>query len=563
MSLFRSQAMTYVQILVPAAVAEDFADRMGREGCLQFSDLNEDFQPNQRTYTGDIIKSQEVERQIKSIEELLQGYEVKYDAEVTAKLLQEENRPNNANQLIDSVAREVGEAYKRVNEQSVAEKQLKAELSAQEAIVEVLSQLDKFLAERRQLEEAQQRLDPNRQRDVGFKYFAGVVTLPQKISFERQIFLTSRGNSFIQFDDSKQDKEDKIPFVVFFLGDQLKRSLKRLCQFMNIQICYESDSERSREELLQEAQNKKNDYHRIHYATQNQLTRDMNEISNLIKKWKIILLQEKAIRITLNKCRITQNNIRCEGWIPTTKKLDVERILDAVTSNKGVGRAVLTSAEPRGEYPTYFETNDFTANFQSIVNTYGIPRYQEFNPAIPTIVTFPFLFGVMYGDIFHGSVLFLFSSLLVFGAPYLRKKGLDNFSLFGGRYVLWLMGAFAIYCGVIYNDCMSIMINGWNKMQWNYIRDDSTHNIYLVQNKVYHFGIDPSWFGVDNKLSYENSLKMKLSVIIGVTQMTFGLFIKLSNHIFERDFVSILFEFIPQLIFMLVFFWLYDIFNYI
>ncbi|ETO20520.1 V-type ATPase [Reticulomyxa filosa] len=47
---------------------------------------------------------------------------------------------------------------------------------------------------------------------------------------------------------------------------------------------------------------------------------------------------------------------------------------------------------------------------------------------------------------------------------------------------------------------------------------------------------------------------MKLSVIIGVSQMTFGLFLKLFNHIQENNWISILFEFIHQLIFMLCFF---------
>ena len=54
-----------------------------------------------------------------------------------------------------------------------------------------------------------------------------------------------------------------------------------------------------------------------------------------------------------------------------------------------------------------------TGVFQSIVDTYGIPRDREVNPAGFTIVTFPFLFALMYGDVFHGSMLFLFASYLV------------------------------------------------------------------------------------------------------------------------------------------------------
>jgi len=246
--------------------------------------------------------------------------------------------------------------------------------------------------------------------------------------------------------------------------------------------------------------------------------------------------------------------LRCEGWIPSNRREDIERVLDVVTSNKGVGRAVLTDQEPKGDHPTSFETNKFTKSFQLIVDTYGVPRYQEFNPAVPTIVTFPFLFGVMYGDIFHGSCLFLFASLLVFGESYWQRQKLGEMaqSIFSGRYVLFLMGIFAIYCGLIYNDCMSIMINGWNGSQWTWYASSSS--VVMIQRKVYAVGVDPVWHALDNQLTYENSLKMKLAVIIGVIQMTFGLFIKLANHIHEHDMVSVFFEFVPQLIFMLVFF---------
>lgn len=52
--------------------------------------------------------------------------------------------------------------------------------------------------------------------------------------------------------------------------------------------------------------------------------------------------------------------------------------------------------------------------FQEIVNTYGVPLYKEINPALYAAVTFPFLFGVMFGDIFHGVILFTFAIVLCF-----------------------------------------------------------------------------------------------------------------------------------------------------
>ena len=130
---------------------------------------------------------------------------------------------------------------------------------------------------------------------------------------------------------------------------------------------------------------------------------------------------------------------------------------------------------------------------------------------------------------------------------------LTNFVWF--RWCILLMGAFAVYCGTIYNDCMSIMINGANTSQWGFGKTEDGKAIVMVADtQVYGYGIDPAWFGVSNQLMYENSLKMKMAVILGVTQMTYGLFLKLSNHLNENDLISVFCEFVPQLIFMTSFF---------
>ncbi|ETO36186.1 vacuolar proton ATPase 100-kDa subunit, partial [Reticulomyxa filosa] len=242
--------------------------------------------------------------------------------------------------------------------------------------------------------------------EVAFKFIAGVVTAAQRVSFERQVYLTSRGNSLIRFQETNTDS---MVFAVFFLGSQLQRSLRRLCQFMNIQICYESDSEIPREVLLEQAKNERAEDKRAHSATRNLLMQLLRDVAEKLKDWKLTLAQEQGIRITMNRFRSHQGNsvLRAEGWCPSDQKERIQQILEGVVRDKGVGQGFMSELSPKHRQPpTYFETNELTAAFQQIVDTYGVPRYKEFNPAIPTIITFPFLFGVMYGDIFHGSCLF-------------------------------------------------------------------------------------------------------------------------------------------------------------
>ena len=73
--------------------------------------------------------------------------------------------------------------------------------------------------------------------------------------------------------------------------------------------------------------------------------------------------------------------------------------------------------------PTHFEGNEFTDFFQLIVSTYGVPSFGEANPALFTCITFPFLFGVMFGDIGHGLILLTIGILMCQFADKLGPEG--------------------------------------------------------------------------------------------------------------------------------------------
>jgi V-type H+-transporting ATPase subunit a len=193
--------------------------------------------------------------------------------------------------------------------------------------------------------------------------------------------------------------------------------------------------------------------------------------------------------------------------------------------------------------------------YQDIVDTYGIPLYKEVNPALFTCVTFPFLFGIMFGDIGHGSVLLIVGLLLCLFDTCLRPRLPALSGLFKIRYLLLLMGLFSTFSGFLYNDLMSIPL---------FLRDscyDLKTGAKLKGNKdcIYPFGIDPIWYLAKNELSFFNSFKMKLAVILGVLQMSLGVCMKAVNSIYFKRWLDLYHEFIPQIVLLWVLFGYMDV----
>lgn len=62
----------------------------------------------------------------------------------------------------------------------------------------------------------------------------------------------------------------------------------------------------------------------------------------------------------------------------------------------------------------------------------------------------------MFGDIGHGLVLFTAGVLLCLLNPVLKAKVPGMEAVLGIRYIILMMGIFAAYCGLLYNDLMAI-----------------------------------------------------------------------------------------------------------
>ena len=123
-----------------------------------------------------------------------------------------------------------------------------------------------------------------------------------------------------------------------------------------------------------------------------------------------------------------------------------------------------------------------------------------------------------------------------------------------------MLGFFAFFCGLMYNDFMSIPLNLFDSCYPIAERaEDPTTEMIQEEDCVYPVGIDPAWYGSEVELTFMNSLKMKLSVIIGVAQMSMGICMKGFNSIYFQNKLDFVMEFIPQIILLLALFGWMDI----
>ena len=114
---------------------------------------------------------------------------------------------------------------------------------------------------------------------------------------------------------------------------------------------------------------------------------------------------------------------------------------------------------------------------------------------------------------------------------------------FGGRYIILLMGLFSIYTGFIYNDIFSKSLNifgsswriGFTELEINSTELETLmlppENASCYRGDPYPFGFDPVWQITENKVTYQNAFKMKLSVLLGVAQMVFGVALSVFNYV--------------------------------
>uniref|UniRef100_A0A8C0J8T8 V-type proton ATPase subunit a n=1 Tax=Chelonoidis abingdonii TaxID=106734 RepID=A0A8C0J8T8_CHEAB len=559
-SMFRSEEVCLAQLFLQSASAYACVSELGERGLVEFRDLNANVNAFQRRFVGEVRRCEDMEKTFSECQELRKaGLALGPCPESPlAPLPRDALRIQEQSEQLAQELREVSR-----NRESLG-----GRLRELQEYVQVLREGQRFTAVLPWDASVPPPLSLTSLPSPSF--VAGVIHPWRVTSFERLLWRACRGYLIANFVEMAEPMEDPATVSAGQEGGLQEWWLERVWVFHCHMYPY-ADREADRLEVLSGLLTQINDLNTVLGETEQYLSQVLQKVVLMLPAWRMKVQKMKAIYLILNQCsfNVIEKCLIAEVWCPVRDLPQVQEALRHGSHKSGSGVESFVHRIPSSESPpTLIRTNKFTASFQSIVDAYGIASYQEVNPAPYTIITFPFLFAVMFGDVGHGLLMFLFALWMVLAesSPRLREARNEIWqTFFEGRYLILLMGAFSVYTGFIYNECFSkataIFPSAWsvatmvNHSNWSsdYLASHAfltlDPNVTGVFKGPYPFGIDPVWSLANNHLNFLNSFKMKMSVILGIIHMSFGVLLGVFNHRYQ-----VVLVFLPQTLFMLALF---------
>uniref|UniRef100_A0A8C9WW22 V-type proton ATPase subunit a n=1 Tax=Sander lucioperca TaxID=283035 RepID=A0A8C9WW22_SANLU len=586
-SLLRGEEMCLAQLFLQSGSAYDCINELGELGLVEFRDLNPGVNAFQRKHVNEIKKCEEMER-ILGKDILIFNIHMCYHHNYYCSYVHyhwvyvcvcSQEQLQRLEVELGEVTRNKEKLQRNLLELTEYTHMLRTTRNFVQRTSEVSYEEFPFL-------EKDTLMDYSSMQRLGAKlgFISGLIQRTKIEAFERMLWRVCKGYTILSYAEVEEYLEDpdtgeptkSVVFLISYWGDQIGQKVKKICDCYHCHLYPYPSSNEERTDVVEGLRTRIQDLHTVLHRTDDYLKQVLMKASESVYTWVIQVKKMKAIYFILNLCSfdVTNKCLIAEVWCPVNDIPTLRRALEEGSRKSGATVPSFVNRIPTNDTPpTLIRTNKFTSGFQNIVDAYGVGNYREVNPAPFTIITFPFLFAVMFGDLGHGVIMALFALWMVLYENNRKLKNTRNEiwnTFFEGRYIILMMGLFSIYTGLIYNDCFSKSLNifgsGWSvkaMFEAKVWKDADIRgnrvltldpNVTGVFRGPYPLGIDPIWNLASNRLTFLNSYKMKMSVILGVIHMSFGVILSTYNYLHFRKKHSLYLVFLPELLFLLCLF---------
>ena len=265
--------------------------------------------------------------------------------------------------------------------------------------------------------------------------------------------------------------------------------------------------------------------------TTKELEKKYAEITKKIEKLKVTILPKllslyessktaKDILEITRKPAGTKNFAVIQGYIPVSMENKFKTLTDRYIS---ITEPVKLDRDSPDQLPTLLVNNRYTKTFEVITETQGLPNYGEVDPTPIIAYVWPVFYGLMFGDLGHG--------LLLFGlGMFLRYRGIGNLKTWAT--LLAASGAAASIAGLGTGEMFGFHID----------------KIAILGPIFEPLGPLIGALNV-SELTFDQVIKiLKVSVAIGIVHMLMALFLRLRNDIIEKNKLVIYTHDIPSII---------------
>jgi V/A-type H+-transporting ATPase subunit I len=199
------------------------------------------------------------------------------------------------------------------------------------------------------------------------------------------------------------------------------------------------------------------------------------------------------------------------GWVPSDRMDFLKQRLKQASPEILVEAIPTERAGHHSNVPVALTTNRWLRPIQMLVNQYGRPSYSELDPTVLMALTFPLLYGAMFGDIGQGLVLFVLGILM---HRRIFLAGMQSLGL-----LIAYCGASAALFGVLYGSIFGF--------EGHYVED------YLG------FHLEPIWL---SPIEPENILTvLGLAIDAGIIILILAFLLGMYNNIRARDWAHLVF----------------------
>jgi len=567
--------MELFKLTTPKDDAWRVIEALGHEDLVQFLNMTENVEITKLLYQDRIKLCEETERRILFLLNTCREYHIKInkpaDPESFSRNIAaiEAEKKKSHDLLFDAIETEVRDCERFVVSQRDTIDEIKRNIDKLDDYNQVISFISSMMNNLNGARPAQAASDAENPGgdlyiDSALQFIAGTVKHEEMERMKLMLFRITRGRALTHFRPYTQNNVEKVAYMVVFsaAGGNLDRVQKICDSFLGQRFEIPDMNTLEREKM--EIQTKISKSQALYNTSVKQLKEYLFELNSsaeaaqgqnrqrdrqvvnvsTLETYKWFVAKEKAIYNALNMLKLHRQTFIGYMWIPSEKQGLVAAKLNQFESTE-FSRWRPAEGTPGPVPPTSFKRNDVLDFHQQTVDTYKYATYGEINPAIFQIVTFPYLYAVMYGDWGHGMIYFAFgATLCLFEGKIRENPGLKG--LLVARYFLLMMGFFAVFFGFLYNEFFAVPTNIFGTC-FDVAAYDAGTTGGVINYKgsstcVYPFGMDPSWALSSNYLTFTNNIKEKLSVIIAYFHLNFGIALKALNAIQAGNYKVLVFD---------------------